>query len=97
DMSQAAHSLSEHALLRPQRNALFQAITERGLDPAEFAFEDRPSAYDSRIRVPVLVHRPTGFSFTFDTQTVSLTTGTGYSKRVYDHRTERRSRRTPGV
>lgn len=52
-------------LLRSQANAVFEAIRSRGLDPSDFEWTEM--AYHAPERtIPVLVHRPTGYHYEFD-------------------------------
>jgi hypothetical protein len=54
-----------HFLLQSQRNDVFAAIQEAGLNPAEFEWEERTS-HRAHGNVPVLVHRPSHAHFVFD-------------------------------
>jgi len=48
------------------RNKVWQLLRRGGLDPGEFAWEDRDSQVASNEIVTALVHRPTGHYFLFD-------------------------------
>jgi len=66
----ACCSVPDHYLLPTQSNAVFVAIKDAGLDPNEFkwdkAYSRATPAYGAPFYVPVLIHGPSGSSFTFD-------------------------------
>ncbi len=52
-------------LLRSQANKIFQAINNAGFEPSDFEWQDAQSLYSGR-EVSRLVHKPSGYSFSFD-------------------------------
>jgi hypothetical protein len=58
--------MMKHQLLRSQRNEIYQATAEEGLNPADFEWIERESIQAKGLLVPSLIHRPTDFYFIFD-------------------------------
>lgn len=54
-------------LLRSQANQVFEAIKNAELEPSEFEWQDAESLYSAHV-VSRLVHRPSGYSFSFDNE-----------------------------
>jgi hypothetical protein len=80
----------DHFLLTSQRDEVFRAVREEGLDPAEFEWRKQPSSVTvdtiswQTINVPYLVHLPTGSYFVFD-----FSEKTGYHHARYGPGTDR--------
>jgi hypothetical protein len=58
--------MSDHLLLNSQRNQVFAALQEAGLDPASFRWERVGSIQTAGLYVPRLVHVPSASWFQFD-------------------------------
>lgn len=64
--------MATHNVTRTRKNAILNAIQESGLDPADFAWREQPSAITQvgpgrdPYTIEVLVHEPTGYFFCFD-------------------------------
>src|SRR2546427_9885779 len=52
-------------LLRSQANEIFHGIRNAGIEPSDFEWQDAKPSY-SGIVVSWLVHRPSGYSFSFE-------------------------------
>lgn len=58
--------MSEHVLLKSQKNLLFSALEVNNFDPATFKWEKANSNNQQRLIVPRLVHVPSDGFFQFD-------------------------------
>jgi len=53
-------------LLKSQTNQVFGALTDNGWNPADFEWQDVRSVVSSTAVISKLVHKPSGYYFTFD-------------------------------
>jgi hypothetical protein len=58
--------MEKRLLLRTHKNRILEEITKRKLNPLDFNFLEKDSILGSRCKVSKLVHKPTGYYFTFD-------------------------------
>ena len=58
--------MESRVLLPSQKNVLFNAIRNTGLDPGDFYWEEQPSSHYKDTKVSILVHRTSGYFFLFD-------------------------------
>jgi len=54
-------------LLLSQRDTLYEYIENRGLSPAQFEFEEKPSDYSSSSTATILKYKNSEYHFTFET------------------------------
>src|SRR5215210_1553415 len=60
--------MSELDLMKSQTNQVFELIRESGLDPTEFEWEKHESAWDTFLKIPILIHKSSGYYMTFDSK-----------------------------
>lgn len=58
--------MEREILLQSQKNAVFNAIRQHELNPSDFAWQRRPSAHRSEIRVDAISYRPSAKKYYFE-------------------------------
>jgi hypothetical protein len=52
--------------MKSQTNQVFELIQELGLNPSDFVWEKHESSWDTFLKIPILIHKPSGYYMTFD-------------------------------
>ena len=58
--------MPKETLLQTQRNAVLSVLRQEGFEPSDFEWREAESSWSDSWMVPVLVHRPSVYSYKFD-------------------------------